>query len=97
MLSGRLSLRTAGGWRELEEGEVVSFLRGERGAHQVVNRSQERVRFIALSTGGEPDILIQPDSGKLGAYERRPEGRSLRAWFRISDGVDYYGGERPPG
>jgi hypothetical protein len=54
------------------------------------------VRFLAVSTSGEPDIIVQPDSGKLGAYERRPEGAGLRSWFRASDSVDYYEGETPP-
>jgi uncharacterized cupin superfamily protein len=97
VLSGRPSLRTPDGWRELEEGEVVSFLRGERGVHQVVNRTEDAVLFLAFSTSGEPDVLIQPDSGKLGAYERRPDGGGLRAWFRSADSVDYYEGEEPPG
>jgi uncharacterized cupin superfamily protein len=39
VLEGTPSLRTPDGWRELEQGEVVSFLRGEDGAHQIVNRS----------------------------------------------------------
>jgi uncharacterized cupin superfamily protein len=33
VLSGELSLRTATGWEQLPEGEVVAFPRGERGAH----------------------------------------------------------------
>src|SRR5215218_5985951 len=38
VLSGRPSLRTADGWRELAEGEVIAFPRGEEGAHQIANR-----------------------------------------------------------
>ena len=34
VLAGRPSLRTAEGWRELEEGEAVSFKTGEQGAHR---------------------------------------------------------------
>jgi uncharacterized cupin superfamily protein len=96
VLDGRPSLRTPGGWRDLQEGELVSFPRGERGGHQVVNRTEEAVRFLALSTSGEPDVVMYPDSGKLGAFERLPEGGGLRALFRVDDGVDYYDGERPP-
>lgn len=95
VLEGRPSMRTPEGWRELSPGDVLAFRRGERGAHQLVNRSDETVRFLAISTSGEPDIIIQPDSGKLGAYERRPEGGGLRSWFRASDEVDYYEGEQP--
>jgi uncharacterized cupin superfamily protein len=96
VLSGRPSLRTSEGWRDLEEGELLLFARGERGAHQIINRTEAPVRFLAVSTSGEPDIILQPDSGKLGAYERRPEGSGLRAWFRLSDAVDYHDGEAPP-
>jgi uncharacterized cupin superfamily protein len=96
VIEGRPSLRTPDGWREMETGEVVVFERGETGAHQIVNRTEDQVRFLAASTGGEPDIVIQPDSGKVGAFERRPEGGGLRVWFRREDARDYYDGESPP-
>ena len=96
VLAGRPSLRTPEGWRELEQGEVVSFLVGEVGAHQIVNRTQEPVRFLAFSTSGAPDVVLYPDSNKVGAFERRPEGGGLRELYRRSDAVDYYEGETPP-
>jgi uncharacterized cupin superfamily protein len=96
VLAGRPSLRTVDGWRELDEGELVGFLRGEQGGHQLVNRTQETVRFLAFSTSGDPDLVIYPDSGKLGAYERLPQGGGLRAMFRLADTVDYHDGEQPP-
>ena len=96
VLDGRPSLRTPDGWRDLQQGEVVAFLRGEHGAHQLVNHTENTVRFLAFSTSGEPDIVIRPDSGTLGAYERLPNGSGLRAVFRMGDNVDYYDGEQPP-
>jgi uncharacterized cupin superfamily protein len=96
MLAGSLSLRTADGWRELDEGEVMSFPRGASGAHQLVNRTQQPARFLAVSTGGDPDIVVYPDSGKVSACERLPEGGGLRAMFREADAVDYYDGESAP-
>jgi uncharacterized cupin superfamily protein len=96
VLDGRPSLRTPDGWQELQEGEVVPFLRGERGGHQIVNRTEETVRFLAFSTNGEPDIVIRPDSATLDACERLPHGEGLRAVFRMRDTVDYYDGEVPP-
>jgi uncharacterized cupin superfamily protein len=97
VLQGTPSLRTAEGWRELSAGEVVAFPRGARGAHQLVNRTASPVRFLAFSSSGEPDIVMYPDSGKLGAFERLPEGGGLRAMFRLTDTVDYHDGEQPPG
>jgi uncharacterized cupin superfamily protein len=96
VLEGRPSLRSPDGWRELSEGEVVTFLRGERGAHQLVNGTQEAVRFLAFSTSGEPDIVIRPDSRTLAAYERLPDGGGMRTVLRMADAVDYFDGERPP-
>jgi uncharacterized cupin superfamily protein len=97
VLSGQPSLRTPGGWRELQEGEVVPFLRGDAGAHQIVNRTQSTVRFLAFSTNGEPDIVIRPDSKTINACERLPDGGGLRSIFRMKDAIDYYDGETPPG
>jgi uncharacterized cupin superfamily protein len=96
VLSGRPSLRTPQGWRELAEGEVVACLRGEEGAHQLLNETGETVRFLAFSTAGEPDVVMYPDSGKLGAFQRAPDGGGVRAMFRVSDAVDYYEGETGP-
>lgn len=96
VLDGNPSLRTPDGWRELAEGEVVAFLRGEDGAHQLVNHTEQTVRFLSISTSGDPDIVIYPDSGKIGAFERLPDGGGLRAMFRTGDTVEYHDGEQPP-
>jgi uncharacterized cupin superfamily protein len=96
VLAGRPSLRTPDGWRELGEGDLVSFPRGERGAHQIVNRTGEPIRFLAVSTSGEPDLVLYPDSNKVGAADRRPDGSGLLSFFRLDDAVDYYEGETPP-
>lgn len=96
VLEGELSLRTPAGWREVREGEVVSFLRGQDGAHQLLNRTQRTARFLAASTNGDPDIVVYPDSGKVSASERLPQGGGLQAMFRGADTVDYYDGESPP-
>ncbi len=96
VLEGQPSLRTPDGWRDLGEGEVVAFPRGEHGGHQLVNRTSATVRFLAFSPSGEPDIVMYPDSGKLGAFERLPDGGGLRAMFCLTDTVDYHDGEHPP-
>ena len=54
------------------------------------------MRFLAFSTSGEPDVVIQPDSHKVGAFERLPSGGGLRKWYRLDDDVGYYEGESPP-
>ena len=96
VLSGRPTLRTPEGTRQLEPGEAVHFPLGERGAHQIANPTDEEVRFLAVSTNGAPDIVVYPDSNKLSASERLPEGGGLHTFFEIDDQVDYWKGESPP-
>jgi uncharacterized cupin superfamily protein len=86
---GTPSLRTPDGWRELEEGEVVVFPVGEGGAHQVVNKTETAVRFLAFSNSGAPEIVIQPDAGKYGV---RDSGAQSSEWFRKADAVPYFEG-----
>ena len=98
VLRGRPHLRTPAGWRQLEEGEVVAFLRGERGAHQVVNRTDADVRLVMISEMRSPEIPVYPDSGKIGVREHAPgSARSgRRESFRSADSVDYWEDEQPP-
>jgi uncharacterized cupin superfamily protein len=98
VLSGRPHLRTPEGWRQLEKGEVVAFPVGERGAHQIVNRSDGLVRFLVVSEMIGPEVVVYPDSGKIGARQDAPGGDSdgLRSNFRSTDAVDYWEDERPP-
>jgi uncharacterized cupin superfamily protein len=97
VLTGTPTLRTPEGERELEQGEVVSFLRGEEGAHQILNRSAGPVRFLAISTTDAPDIVVYPDSNKVACYDRRREGTGLRELHFRANAVDYWDGESPPG
>jgi uncharacterized cupin superfamily protein len=99
VLAGRPALRTPEGWRDLEEGEVVAFPAGERGAHQVANRSQDVVRLLMVSEMKAPEVNLYPDTGKVGAMTKPPGGRGAgdRWEFRAEDRVDYWEGEEPPG
>jgi hypothetical protein len=54
------------------------------------------VTFLAVSSQGRPDVVIYPDSNKLGVSERLPRGDGLRALFRREDAVDYWEREQPP-
>jgi uncharacterized cupin superfamily protein len=99
VLVGRPSLRTLAGERELAEGEVVAFPVGERGAHQVVNRSDDAVRVLMFSEMNAPEVNRYPDTDKVMAMTRPPGGRGPGdAWgFQLRHAVDYWEGEVPPG
>ena len=100
VLRGRPSLRTPDGWRELAEGEVVSFPAGPRGAHQVQNRTDEDVRFLMISEMRAPEVNLYPDSGKIGAMERAPgsppAADAFVGFFRRDAATDYWEGEPEP-
>jgi uncharacterized cupin superfamily protein len=96
VIRGHPTLRTPEGVRDLEEGEAIRFALGEDGAHQVFNRSQDTVSLLAVSSSGRPDVVIYPDSNKLGVGERLPRGGGLRAFFHREDAVDYWDREQAP-
>lgn len=96
LLKGSLVLRTPDGWRRLAEGDVVRFPVGEDGAHQLVNDGDTDVTFLAISTHGQPDVVIYPDEGKLCAAERTPDGSGLKTYFMIDGHVPYDTNITPP-
>lgn len=95
VLRGRPTLRTPDGERELAEGESVRFPLGEDGAHQISNRTDATVTFLAVSSHGRSDVVVYPDSNKVGVAGRRPRGGGLRAFFRREDEVGYFDRESP--
>jgi uncharacterized cupin superfamily protein len=94
VLDGRLSLRTASGWEELPEGEVVAFPRGERGAHGYRNDGDAPVRLLVISEMNGPNISVYPDKNQVGIFDagRRAE-RRFGALFNVDDAVADYGGK----
>jgi uncharacterized cupin superfamily protein len=92
VLEGTLALRTASGWRELPQGEVISFPRGERGAHGYENRSRARVRVLLVSEQNAPNVSVYPDSNQIGIFDAaRREDRRFGALFDVGDAVGDYG------
>jgi uncharacterized cupin superfamily protein len=94
VLQGRLSLRTADGWEELPEGEVVAFPRGERGAHGYRNDGDEPARVLMVSEMKGPNISVYPDTNQVGIFDagQRAE-RRFGALFDVADAVADYGGK----
>ncbi len=90
VIDGDGELRTPAGWRRLERGEVVAFPVGEGGAHQLRCPGPNALRFVTISTNGPPDIVVYPDSNKVGAYDRDTGVSEL---YRRGDAVDYWDGE----
>ena len=72
VLSGRPTLRTLQGESELAPGDVVSFPRGRRGAHTLANQSEERVRYLMVSTKVMPEVVEYPEEGTVRMLTRAP-------------------------
>ncbi len=94
VLSGELSLRTATGWEQLPEGEVVAFPRGERGAHGYRNDSNQPAHVLMISEMTGPNISVYPDKNQVGIFDagQRAE-RRFGALFDVADAVADYGGK----
>ena len=86
VLSGRPTLRTPEGERELGPWNCAFFPRGESGAHKVTNQTDETVRVCLWSDRLAVATSIYPDSEKVGAW---PPGKL----FRLADEVEYFTGE----
>jgi uncharacterized cupin superfamily protein len=65
VLSGTPTLRTLEGESVLRSGEVVAFLAGRAGAHELRNDSDEEVRILIVSTMSAPEINLFPDTNEL--------------------------------
>jgi uncharacterized cupin superfamily protein len=90
VLEGTPSVRHPEGTAVLAPGDVAAFPVGPDGAHKVFNTTEETVRFMMLSTKGEPFYAVYPDSNKM----QFGNGRE-RAMVRLGENLDYYDGELP--
>jgi uncharacterized cupin superfamily protein len=82
----------------LEPGVYATFPAGPDGAHQIENTGDAPLRFLAISTMVEPEVLVYPDSEKVGVMAGQPPGgdedeRLVDAYFRADDAVDFWTGE----
>jgi uncharacterized cupin superfamily protein len=90
VVSGRPTLRTPEGERELEAGDVAVFPDGPEGAHQLANRTDEPCRVLLLSSKGPVAVVHYPDSGKVGLWT---EAGGYDAMLRSEPKLDYWEGE----
>jgi uncharacterized cupin superfamily protein len=90
VLAGQPTLRHPGGEEELAPDDVVCFPEGPEGAHKLVNRSDEVVRVLMLSTQVEPSVAVYPDSDKIGVW---PGDKRDHIVVRRESHVDYWDGE----
>ena len=66
VLEGSGTLRTEDGKCEIRTGDYVALPPGSGSGHEVINTSGAPLRVLILSTMIEPDVVIYPDSEKVG-------------------------------
>jgi uncharacterized cupin superfamily protein len=97
VLSGEGTLRHPDGTSPLRAGDYVALPAGADGAHRVINDSEGTLRYLLVSTMRDPEVLVYPDSDKVGAMAGAAPGgdgeRDVSAYFRRGDAVDYWDGE----
>jgi uncharacterized cupin superfamily protein len=88
VIRGTLALRTASSWRNLAEGDVIAFPRGEQGAHGYENRSDATTRILMISEQNAPNVSVYPDTNQVGIFDAasRPS-RRFGALFNVADAV----------
>jgi uncharacterized cupin superfamily protein len=90
VLSGRPTLRTPDGERDLDPGDLAVFPEGPAGAHLVHNRTEEPCRVLLLSSKSPLAIVHYPDSDKVGLWS---QAGGYDAILRREPKLDYWEGE----
>jgi uncharacterized cupin superfamily protein len=90
VVSGRPTLRTQDGEQELAPGDVAVFPPGPAGAHKLTNATDEPARVILFSSKSPLEVVMYPDSGKLGVWTSADGYLGLVA---TEPKLDYWDGE----
>ena len=90
ILEGSGMLRHEGREYPLRAGDVIAAPLGQ--AHQIVNKSDRDLRYLAISSNESADVVVYPDSNKVLAYSEA-FGEKLWHMTRRTDATDYFDGE----
>jgi uncharacterized cupin superfamily protein len=98
VLEGSGTLRIGEEELPISEGDYVALPARAEAAHQIVNDSEVVLRYLCFSTMVEPDVMIYPDSGKVGIFGGAAPGgpkekRNFNKFLRSNAEVGYYDGE----
>jgi uncharacterized cupin superfamily protein len=99
VLEGEGTLRLGEATVSLHAGDYVTFPVGPQSAHQLRNTSDAILRYLCFSSSNTADIVVYPDSKKVGAMAAGSAAEIMqgRPWVRIltheNSNVSYYEGE----
>ncbi len=86
VISGSMAVRTGQEFLIVKKEDVLFFERGETGAHQFYNHTDQPCRYFDVKTIYGLDVVVYPDSGKLMINK-------FNEVYRMNEQVDYFLGE----
>lgn len=90
ILEGQGTLRHDGKEYPVRAGDLIGSPCGV--AHQLVNTSDAELKYLAMSSNALADVVLYPDSGKVGAISRAFP-KAVWHFSKLSSAVEYYEGE----
>ena len=78
VLEGSGTLRIDGEQVRISKGTYVALPARAQSAHQIVNDSEAVLRYLCFSTMEAPDVMVYPDSGKVGIFGGAAPGEPRR-------------------
>lgn len=93
VLEGTGTLRVAGEMLPLRAGDVVFIPPGPQYPHQIINTSDQALKYLSISTRESPEICEYPDSDKYLAMASVDGEGTFSAIQRVNTSVDYWDGE----
>lgn len=93
ILEGSGTLRVAGEMLPLRSGDVVFIPPGPEYPHQIMNTSDQPLKYLSVSTMEQPEVCEYPDSGKFLAMASVGGERVFDVVQRRSNDLDYWDGE----
>jgi len=98
VLAGEGTLRLGDEKVVVRAGSFVAMPPGPAHAHRLYNTSTSPLRYLCVSTMIDPEVVVYPDSRKVGVMAGSapggdPSKRTLAGIYRQASGVSYYDGE----
>jgi uncharacterized cupin superfamily protein len=95
ILEGEGTLRVAGEMLPIHAGDMIFIPPGPEYPHQILNTSDQPLKYLSLSVNAETEICEYPDSNKYLAHTRKSKGQLLGdgRMHRIEHDLDYWDGE----
>ncbi|MDR2752147.1 MAG: cupin domain-containing protein [Clostridiales bacterium] len=88
IISGRGTLRTPSGEREVSAGDAIVCPPGPNGAHKLTNTSDEPLKYLDVDLVVPTNVCVYPDSGNVGIYSPH-----LDTILNLKGEAGYYDGE----